>query len=126
MSKKEKKESFFWTSYSDLMTSMFFVMLLLFVLAVALLHRKVVEIGKERDATAEQLDKIKRLEESIKQIDTAYFEYNDEYKRHTLKKISVSFQKLSSNIRDIDPIDLHRLKDAGVSIVNFMNNQKRS
>lgn len=126
MSKKEKKESFFWTSYSDLMTSMFFVMLLLFVLAVALLHRKVVEIGKERDATAEQLDKIKRLEESIKQIDTAYFEYNDEYKRHTLKKISVSFQKLSSNIRDIDPIDLHRLKDAGVSIVNFMNNVKKT
>ena len=46
---KKKRESFFWTSYSDLMTSMFFVMLTLFVLAIALLHREVVNIGKERD-----------------------------------------------------------------------------
>ena len=29
----KKKQSFFWVSYSDLMTSLFFIMLLLFVLA---------------------------------------------------------------------------------------------
>ena len=43
-----KKESYFWTSYSDLMTSMFFIMLVLFVLAIALLHRHMDEIEKER------------------------------------------------------------------------------
>ena len=48
---KKKRESFFWTSYSDLMTSLFFIMLTLFVLAIALLHREVVQIGKDRDAT---------------------------------------------------------------------------
>lgn len=119
MSKKEKKESFFWTSYSDLMTSMFFVMLLLFVLAVALLHQKV-------KATEEQLSKIRELEESIKQIDTEYFEYNNEYKRHTLKNISVSFNTLSSNIYDIHPSDLNRLMEAGKSIVKFMNDAKQN
>ena len=74
---KKKKESFFWTSYSDLMTNLFFVMLMLFILAIALLHREVVKIGKERDATKEQLAKIEELERSIEHIDAQYFEYVD-------------------------------------------------
>lgn len=48
---KKNKGSYFWTSYSDLMTNLFFVMLMLFILAIALLHREMVQIGKERDAT---------------------------------------------------------------------------
>ena len=36
----EKRESFFWTSYSDLMTSLFFIMLTLFVLVIVLLHKR--------------------------------------------------------------------------------------
>ena len=70
---KKKKESFFWTSYSDLMTNLFFVMLMLFILAIALLHREVVKIGEERDATKEQLKKIQELEKSIEHIDAQYF-----------------------------------------------------
>ncbi len=35
----KNKESFFWTGYSDLMTSVFFVMLLLFVLALAIIKK---------------------------------------------------------------------------------------
>ena len=45
---KNKKESFFWTSYSDLMTSLFFVMMLLFVLTIVLLHNKMVELENEK------------------------------------------------------------------------------
>lgn len=37
----KNKESFFWTGYSDLMTSLFFVMLVLFILVVLLLHNKI-------------------------------------------------------------------------------------
>lgn len=47
---KQRKESFFWTSFSDLMISLFFVMLVLFVLTIALLHKKMVEIENERNA----------------------------------------------------------------------------
>lgn len=121
-----KKESFFWTSYSDLMTTMFFVMLVLFVLAIALLHRKVVEIEEARQATQAQLEKIQKLEASISRIDTAYFEYNEEYKRHTLKNISVSFRKRSSDIYDIPEQDLMRLERAGQSIVRFMKDAQDS
>ncbi|MBR3958492.1 MAG: hypothetical protein IKJ81_00405 [Bacteroidales bacterium] len=121
-----RKESYFWTSYSDLMTSMFFVMLVLFVLTISMLHYKMVKTAKERDATAAQLAKIIQLENSIKKIDSNYFQYNEEYKRHTLKNINVSFLPRSSNINDINFSDLERLLEAGRAVVNFMKDAKRT
>jgi len=82
---KPKKESFFWTSYSDLMTSLFFVMLVLFVLTIALLHKKMVDVENERKATQTQLDKIKEIENATNNIDAEYFEYKEKYKKHILK-----------------------------------------
>jgi uncharacterized protein with HEPN domain len=82
---KPKKESFFWTSYSDLMTSLFFVMLVLFVLTIALLHKKMVDVENERKATQTQLDKIKEIENATNNIDAEYFEYKERYKKHILK-----------------------------------------
>lgn len=116
---KGKKESFFWTSYSDLMTSMFFVMLVLFVLTISLLHSKMV-------ATEKQLNDIKRLQRSIEKIDPEYFEYSKTYKRHTLKDISVSFRDRSPDINDIPKKDLKRLEEAGQAIVHFMQEAKDS
>ena len=122
---KKKKESFFWTSYSDLMTNLFFVMLMLFILAIALLHREVVKIGEERDATKEQLKKIQELEKSIEHIDAQYFEYVDQYKRHTLKNVNVSFRVLSSDINDISQEDRDKLLNAGRAIQEFLLNAKK-
>ena len=82
---KQKRESFFWTSYSDLMTSLFFVMLVLFVLTIALLHRKIVEINTIAVESQEQIDKIKEIENSTNNIDTNYFEYKEKFKKHILK-----------------------------------------
>ena len=118
---KNKKESFFWTSYSDLMTSLFFVMLLLFVLVIVLLHNKMLEIEKERQATQEQLDKIREIEESVKNISKDYFEYNADFKRHTLKNIEVSFCTASANINDIPIYQREKLLKAGFSIRDFVN-----
>lgn len=82
---KNRKESFFWTSYSDLMTSLFFVMLLLFILTIILLHKRMVQAQRGEAATKAQLEKISELENSIKNIDTVYFGYDNEYKTHILK-----------------------------------------
>lgn len=100
---RNKKESFFWTSYSDLMTSLFFVMLTLFVLAIALLHREVVQIGKERDATNEELAKINEIRDAIQSIDerSRYFSYDAVYKRHILKT-KVKFHAGSYDINNLD------------------------
>ena len=119
---KVKKESFFWTSYSDLMTSLFFVMLVLFVLVVVLLHNKMVDIRRERDETKMKLEQILEIEESVKNIDKNYFEYNADFKRHTLKKINVSFKTYSSNIYDIPANQRGKLLEAGRSIRTFVNN----
>ena len=114
-----KKESFFWTSYSDLMTSMFFVMLVLFVCVVALLHRRMTEIDAERKATTEQLRVIKEIEEATHTIDTKYFEYRPEHKKHVLK-IQVQFNKGSADIDDIDSETQEELISAGKSIQRFI------
>ena len=97
---KKKNESFFWTSYSDLMTNLFFVMLMLFVLAIALLHKEVVSIGKERDATKAELEKINEIRTAIESIDTTFFEYNEQYKKHILKT-KVKFNAQSSDMNDL-------------------------
>lgn len=115
-----KKESFFWTSYSDLMTSMFFVMLVLFVLVVGLLHRRMEDIDAERKATTEQLRVIKEIEEATHTIDTTFFEYRPEHKKHVLK-IQVQFKKGSADIEDIDNYTQEKLINAGLSIQRFID-----
>lgn len=109
---KQKKESFFWTSFSDLMMSLFFVMLLLFILTIAILHKGLV-------ATKDQLAKIEEIEEATNKIDSTYFEYREEYKKHILK-ISVNFPKKKSNILFIDNRTRRNLLAAGRTIQNFI------
>ena len=117
----KKQESYFWTSYSDLMTSLFFVMLVLFVLASAMLKNKIDEVEKQKDATEKELAKIREIEESIEAIDPEFFEYNSSHKKHILK-INVQFQKGSSDITDIPESQQHQLIDAGRSISRFLEN----
>jgi len=114
---KLKKESFFWTSYSDLMTSMFFVMLMLFILTIALLHRKIV-------VTQGQIDKIKEIEEAVNKIDLTYFEYNKVYKKHILK-IMVNFPLGVSDINVIDSHTQNELIEAGRSIQSTLEKISR-
>lgn len=123
---KQKKESFFWTSFSDLMTSLFFIMLVLFVLTIALLHKKIsiqeIELEKYKMVDTTQYKFLVEAEQSIRNIDTTYFQYDENYKRHTLKNIEVSFKERSSNIFDIDSIELKKLDAAGNAINLFVQN----
>jgi len=113
---RQKKESYFWTSFSDLMTSMFFVMLVLFILTIALLHRKMLDIEKERKATQEQLNKINEIENATNNIDKNYFEYKEKYKKHILK-IETKFDPDEYEKNKIVPqSSIRSLIDAGKSI----------
>ena len=112
--RKSKKESFFWASYSDLMTSLFFIMLVLFVLTIAMLH-------KRQRASDEQLNKIKEIENAVQKIDTAFFIYTPEFKKHILK-IRVNFPVGSSNLSKIDNQTQVSLLNAGYSIKKFIDN----
>lgn len=85
-----KKTNFFWASYADLMTSLFFIMLVLFVLTIAMMKR-------QQKATVEQLKRIVEIQNSVKELDTRYFYYQDEYKRFSLKE-QIQFAAKSSVI----------------------------
>lgn len=125
---KKKRESFFWTSYSDMMTSLFFIMLTLFVLSIALLHREMVQIGKERDeieerraATEAELKKINEIRKAIQSIDPNYFIYDPTYKKHILKT-EVKFRVGSSNINDLDQATQAELLAVRDAIKSFLDN----
>jgi len=94
---KNKKESFFWTSYSDLMTSLFFVMLVLFVLVIVLLHNK---INKQEEELIGKR-KMEEITKSTQNIDSIFFDYNTQYKKLVLK-IKANFNKDKFEERDLD------------------------
>jgi len=81
-----KKSSFFWISFSDLMVSLFFVMLVLFAVALGYSENERRKAEAARQATEKQLKKIKEIQESTKQLPEEYFSYQPQYKRFKLKK----------------------------------------
>lgn len=117
---KKKRESFFWTSYSDMMTSLFFIMLTLFVLAIALLHREVVQIGKDKEATEAELRKINEIRTAVQSIDPNYFSYDPAYKKHILKT-EVKFRAGSSNMNDLDQTTKDELLAVRDTIKSFLD-----
>lgn len=115
-----KKNNIFWIGYSDLMTSLFFIMLVLFVVTIGYLQSEKEKIAKEKEATDLQIKKIQELEEFYKNIDTTYFEYNIEHKKHILK-IPVEFNNTSSKIKDIPLSTQKMLIAAGFTIRDSIN-----
>lgn len=120
-----KNESFFWTSYADLMTSLFFVMLVLFVLVIALLHNRIniqsIELDKYKMIDTTQYKFLIDAEESIKKIDKNYFEFNEEFKRYTLKDINIEFHTGSADILDIPLKERNQLVNVGQAIIDFIS-----
>ena len=118
----QKKESFFWTSYSDLMTSLFFIMLVLFILVIVLLHKRM-------EATEMQLEEIRKVEESTKDLSKDFFVYHPEYKKYVLN-ISVAYPIGESDITKMDVPNkekcLENLFWAGKEIQTFLENHKEN
>ena len=113
------KRSFFWASYADLMSSLFFIMLVLFVLTIVMLQKQMIEIEEMRKATEAEINKIKEIQNAISNIDSTYFDYNAEHKKHILK-IDVGFQTNSADITDIELDTRHQLLNAGKAINQFI------
>lgn len=121
----EKKKDFFWLSYSDLMTSLFFVMLVLFVLVYSIQNtiikeleeekRKVKDSMKELFAAKEELDRIKEIEKAVNNIDKRYFTYDSLNKKHILN-IQFLYPTGSAMINQITPDKRPELIEAGEAI----------
>lgn len=113
----QEPNNFFWPSYVDLMTGLFLVALVLFVLTYKTLST---EVG-EAKAKAEQVERIKKIEQSVSNLQNGqYFEYQSEYKRHVFKE-QVQFELGS------DSIDTHYypfITSAGEKISKLIDSLK--
>lgn len=121
----QRKESFFWTSYSDLMTSLFFVMLVLFVLVIVLLHKSMEATEQQLRTTEQQLREIQKVEQSTKDLSKEYFEYRPEYKKYVLRT-QVRFPAMASSLNNIQDkkATLEALAGAGREISAFLHSHK--
>ena len=109
----ERKESFFCTCYSDLMTSLFFIMLTLFILVIVLLHKRM-------EATERQLEEIKKVEASTKELGhSKNFAYKAEYKKYVLN-VKCFFNETKYRLVDLQA-DTARLHQAGSEIKEFLD-----
>jgi flagellar motor protein MotB len=88
---KSKTANFFWPSFTDLMTSMFFIMLVLYVLTY-------VKMKHQQKATEQQLNKIKEIQAAVRELPPDYFEYDSVYKRFSLKR-NIEFETETDVLR---------------------------
>lgn len=118
---EKKSKSFFWASYADLMTSLFFVMLMLFVVVVVKLNQKKTSIETEKENLEAQLAKAQEIENATLGLESEYFEYKSEYKKHKLT-IDVSFPTGKSDIELYVPKEIQeKLLAAGRKAKEFVD-----
>jgi hypothetical protein len=82
------RRDFFWPSYVDLMTALFLVMLVLFVLSYKRFQDKQTSLEQAKARLEVQLKEKKKIDEiraALKRLDDPrYFVYNQRYKRYEL------------------------------------------
>ena len=110
---KSKGASFFWPSFTDLMTSLFFIMLVLYVLTY-------LKLTNQQKATEQQLNKIKEIQASVRELPKQYFAYDSIYKRFSLVR-NIEFAPREDII---NPSDIQYLVDVGNSIRTLIETLK--
>ena len=117
MAKKEK--SLFWASYADLMTSLFFVMLVLFIGAIVVLDQERREFKGKYETSKKEKEILEQINDATKNIDSTYFEYKEEFKKHKLK-ISVNYGNDVDQIETLPELTQKQLLAAGVKLRYFV------
>lgn len=120
--------SFFWASYADLMTSLFFVMLTLFIVVIIALNNERITIGIEKEALQAKIDKADEINNATRELDTKhseYFQYFPEYKKHKLR-VSVNFPISSASMENIPPKTKNDLIKTGHILQEFIKKTTQS
>ena len=119
---QQKSSDSFWTSYTDLMTSLFFIMLVLYVLTYFKLNTTI-KLQKEKLAI------IEAVEQNLKPLKTdPLFVYEEAYKRFKLG-FYVKFinDKYGINQHELENYDstIVNIDKAGEKLKNIIDNLKR-
>ena len=116
---KQRAGSHFWPSYSDLMTSLFFLMLVMFVLTIISLRNTILETERLRQVSEEQLRNVQQIQEAVNQLPVDYFEEDATNKRWILKKsYSPSFRAADYDIKVLN--DTTKLIEVGSSLMGVI------
>lgn len=110
---KTQNSGFFWPSFSDLMMSLFFIMLVLYVLTY-------LKLTNQQRATQEQLNKITEIQAAVKALPDEFFAYDSVYKRFSLVQ-NIEFERGKDVIQGQDVQYLTRV---GRSISNLIDTLK--
>lgn len=111
-----KSNNFFWVSFSDLMTSLFFVMMVLFVVTIGYLQF-------QKKATEEQLKKIEEIQTAVQQLPEKYFSYQPKYKRFKVNR-EILFDPLDHKIKKEDKYYLVKVGTSLRKLVDSLNSSK--
>lgn len=120
---KDKSSGFFWPCFTDLMTSLFFIMLVLYVLTYVMLKKSI----KAKD---EQLAIIHAVEGSLLPLknDKDFFRYEELYKRFTLR-FDVEFEKSKYRLAEGElknyTLTIYKIKEAGKKLQTIIDNLKK-
>lgn len=121
--KRNEDNNSFWLSYSDLMTSMFFLMLVLFVVCIVKISVNYRELKREKlkteqilaetQATNEQLQQILQLDQQFKELSRSSALGYDEDKKMFYAKDFVGVEIFNPNDDNIKPQYLDKVKKVG-------------
>ena len=111
----KSKHDFLWPSFTDLMMSLFFIMLVLYVLTY-------IYMKNQQMATDSQLRRIREVQKAVNALDARYFTYDSTYKRFTLNR-QISFPVKGSTITN--PADRQYLLNVGINIQTLIERLKR-
>lgn len=111
---KSNTDEHFWPSYVDLMTSIFFVMLVLFIVSYVLLVNKLKEtehLKRLAEIKASELDLIKGVKSTVESLleDTTFFVYEKKYNRYRLAQ-NIEFEKNEYEINELNVKNFSEVK----------------
>ena len=131
---ENNKKALFWTSYSDLMTSLFFAILVLFVVVVVAMgavNRRLEEKTRELEntlekanATNEQLNQILSLQDQFKTLSTSSSLQYDEQRRMFYAKELVGIEIFNPNDTVIKGKYLETVERVGEDLKQLIDSLK--
>ena len=121
---ENNKKALFWTSYSDLMTSLFFAILVLFVVvvvAMGVVNRQLKAALELANATNEQLAQILSLQDQFKTLSTSSSLQYDEQKRAFYARDFVGIEIFNPNDDVIKEEYLETVKKVGEDLKQLID-----
>ncbi len=116
---KKSDSGMFWISFSDLMTSLFFIVLVLFVITFISQQKQVVDLKKK----LEVYDMVERNVKPLKE-NSDLFRYESQYKRFVLSfdvKYNLAKYKIQEGEIDNFGTTSNKIKEAGIELKKIID-----